>query len=68
MADERVGIGEYKTLMLECNRQGLRDDEFAACALHCSPLLLDIRKTVIGNDYFQVASLDFSIRSRAFKL
>jgi hypothetical protein len=26
--DERVGIGEYRTLMAECNRRGFRDDEF----------------------------------------
>src|SRR4051794_28476621 len=26
--DERVGIGDYVTLMRECNRRGFRDDEF----------------------------------------
>ena len=26
--DERVGIGDYRTLMAECNRRGFRDDEF----------------------------------------
>ena|SRR5438874_8200421 len=26
--DERIGIGDYKDLMAECNRRGFRDDEF----------------------------------------
>jgi hypothetical protein len=26
--NERVGIGDYVTLMRECNRRGFRDDEF----------------------------------------
>jgi hypothetical protein len=26
--DERVGIGDYRTLMAECNRRGFRDNEF----------------------------------------
>jgi hypothetical protein len=27
--DERIGVGEYANLIRECNRRGLRDDEFA---------------------------------------
>jgi hypothetical protein len=46
----------------------LSDDEFAACFLDGPPLLLDIRKTVIGDNDLHVASLVGLIKSHAFKL
>jgi hypothetical protein len=46
----------------------LSDDEVAACFLDGSLLLLDIRKTVIGDDDLHVASLDDLTKLHAFKL
>jgi hypothetical protein len=46
----------------------LSDDEYAACFLDGSLLLLDIRKTVIGDNDLHVASLDDLTEFHAFKL
>jgi len=67
-SDGKNAIGIFAKLSKLIFVGYLSDDEFAACFLDGSLLLLNIRKTVIGDNDLHVASLDDLTKLRAFKL